>query len=121
MKTKDEIKARVEARKIAKKIFGNLTFKQIVHHVDGNCLNNLPENLIILTRKQHALTHSKINKLNGTKRHIGTRSRSVSLQIRITPELKKRVDDFLQGTNMTIVYFISICMEKYLNEKQKSA
>jgi len=34
-----------------------------VHHIDGNRGNNLPENLMVLSRSEHSRLHSKYNSL----------------------------------------------------------
>jgi hypothetical protein len=36
-----------------------------VHHIDGNKLNNNPENLLIMTASDHVRFHSKERRLNG--------------------------------------------------------
>lgn len=43
---------------IAEKTLGrSLYSNEIVHHLDGNYLNNVPDNLVILTKAQHYRTH----------------------------------------------------------------
>ena len=49
-----------EHRFIAEKIFGRkLAPNEVVHHIDRNKRNNSPENLIIVTRSEHAHIHEK--------------------------------------------------------------
>ena len=56
---------RVDGRKIAEhryvmelKLGRKLTSDEIVHHVDGNPLNNDPDNLVILSRSEHQRLHA---------------------------------------------------------------
>jgi HNH endonuclease len=56
---------RVDGRKIPEhrhvmelKLGRKLTSAEIVHHADGNPLNNDPANLVILTRSQHQRLHA---------------------------------------------------------------
>ena len=39
-----------------------LYYGEITHHIDGNYLNNDPNNLIVLTRKDHISSHSSLQK-----------------------------------------------------------
>lgn len=49
-----------EHRYVMEQIIGRkLTSNEIVHHIDGNKLNNNPDNLQLLTRKQHVQVHFK--------------------------------------------------------------
>jgi len=34
---------------------------EVVHHLDGNKLNNDPDNLIVMTRQEHSRLHGKLN------------------------------------------------------------
>lgn len=53
-----KLNGRHEHRIIAEKIFGRpLKFIDVVHHKDGNKLNNDPDNLEVITRAQHMLEH----------------------------------------------------------------
>ena len=49
----------VMEQKLGRKLFHG----EIVHHIDGNSLNNNPENLIVLTQSEHATSHSTKNRL----------------------------------------------------------
>jgi hypothetical protein len=42
---------------VAKKKYGSIPKGAIVHHKDGNKLNNNPNNLILITKKEHANHH----------------------------------------------------------------
>ena len=37
------------------------------HHVDGNPLNNAPENIMFVTRKQHMILDGRLEKLHSAK------------------------------------------------------
>lgn len=47
------------------KIGRKLTSDEVVHHIDGNKLNNNPENLMVVTKEEHARIHHK-NKTHET-------------------------------------------------------
>jgi len=48
------------AKKIGDKLRGrNLKEQIVVHHINGNNKDNCPENLIKLTRSEHALLHNR--------------------------------------------------------------
>ena len=49
---------RTEHRLIVEKKLGRrLTSDEIVHHIDGNKWNNDPDNLMVMTREEHARAH----------------------------------------------------------------
>ena len=49
-----------EHRFIAEDMIGRkLKTNEVVHHKDGNKRNNSPENLIVVTRSEHAKIHAK--------------------------------------------------------------
>lgn len=55
----DEKKKRMvrQCRAVFEKFYRKLRRGEIVHHIDGNKLNDEPKNLIALTRKAHRLLH----------------------------------------------------------------
>lgn len=61
-KRKIEMISRSKARSMLKKTLclkcGSIE-KLNIHHIDGNCLNNNKQNLIVLCRKCHLLEHKK--------------------------------------------------------------
>ena len=56
-----------EHRVIAEQMLGRPLKKgEVVHHIDGNCRNNAPENLMVLpSQKEHAELHARFNKIFG--------------------------------------------------------
>ena len=47
-----------EHRIIVEEMLGRkLSSDEVVHHIDGNKWNNNPDNLMVVTRKEHALIH----------------------------------------------------------------
>lgn len=63
-----------EARLIMSKIIGrklkNGNNREVVHHVDGNKLNNEPSNLLLMTNSEHSRLHATKPSVNTTKRRI---------------------------------------------------
>lgn len=47
-----------EHRYVAEQMLGrSLTSAELVHHLDGDKTNNAPENLLVLTRREHHIVH----------------------------------------------------------------
>jgi hypothetical protein len=59
--------ARHAARHIWEARFGKIATGKVLHHKDGNCLNNSIENLELLSTKEHWERH---NERNNTPRHL---------------------------------------------------
>lgn len=54
-----KVNGRHEHRVVAEQKYGRkLTFDDVVHHIDGNKRNNHPDNLEVLTRKEHCRVHN---------------------------------------------------------------
>ena len=52
-----------EHRLIAREIMGrNLYEDEVVHHLDGNKINNSPDNLLVLSNSQHTKLHQWLDK-----------------------------------------------------------
>ena len=48
-----------EHRLVAEETLGRtLTDKEVVHHIDGNRINNSPENLIVMSNAEHSRLHA---------------------------------------------------------------
>lgn len=50
-------RTKVNYRRIAEEYYGIPVKGMHVHHIDGNCHNNSPENLLICTKEEHARLH----------------------------------------------------------------
>jgi len=51
---------RSEHRIVMERILGRrLSFNEVVHHIDGDKNNNSPDNLMVVTRQEHALIHKE--------------------------------------------------------------
>jgi hypothetical protein len=50
-------RTKVNYRKIAEDYYGISVKGMHVHHIDGNCNNNSPDNLLICTKEEHAQHH----------------------------------------------------------------
>lgn len=48
---------RLVHRWVAKKKYGSIPKGNVIHHKDGNKLNNHPNNLQLMTKKEHAYHH----------------------------------------------------------------
>jgi hypothetical protein len=54
-----KLEGKHEHRKVMEEIVGRpLTFNEVVHHKDGNHLNNDPSNLEVMTRSEHTRHHA---------------------------------------------------------------
>jgi len=52
------------ARELVESLTGQrLKRDEVVHHIDGNRLNNKPSNLCIVSRKEHQMIHNRIGKI----------------------------------------------------------
>jgi hypothetical protein len=49
----------LRSREVAKKKLGRLGYKQVVHHIDRNKLNDHPSNLCVCSREIHSLIHKQ--------------------------------------------------------------
>lgn len=47
---------------MSKKLGRSLKSDEEVHHIDGDPLNDNPDNLVVLSRQDHILLHSKLNR-----------------------------------------------------------
>lgn len=57
-----KIPGRTAHRELAESILNrNLTYNEVIHHVDDNPKNNDPENLILLSRSDHGKLHKHLN------------------------------------------------------------
>ncbi len=45
-------------------VAGEIPENHVVHHIDGNKINNKPENLIVLSKKDHRETHGQLERLS---------------------------------------------------------
>lgn len=53
-------RTKVDYRSIAEKYYGISAEGKHVHHIDGDCHNNNPENLVICTAEEHAEFHKEM-------------------------------------------------------------
>lgn len=84
------------------KIGRKLNFNEVVHHIDGNKLNNNIDNLKIISRGNHIKLHPEINKKS-------IEVNSIDLDIEKIIELRKtmsisEIAKFFNVSNMTIWY-----------------
>lgn len=62
-KTYERTYGRHTHRIIAERMLGRkLRPDEVVHHIDGNKRNNAPENLMVLTRAEHAKLHADLKR-----------------------------------------------------------
>ena len=75
---------------IWQQLHGQVPPGYVIHHKDGNTLNDDPSNLECLSRQQHVSNHSKEWFYNASREVLESRSRKVSAA-RQTPELQARL------------------------------
>jgi hypothetical protein len=56
-----QISADQNHRKIYENHFGKITKGNEIHHIDGNHYNDVIDNLMEVTRKEHKFLHKKVN------------------------------------------------------------
>lgn len=79
---------KLEHRHIVELQLGRLlTQDEIVHHIDGNGLNNTPENLQLMSRSEHAKHHGIGGKRPGAGRKCIGNARTEPRTISLPPEL----------------------------------
>lgn len=65
-------------RRVMERIIGRtLGYNEVVHHIDGNKLNNDPANLTVMTRSEHAKLHSNqgdYNRMLSTEARVKSRA-----------------------------------------------
>ena len=110
---------RLEHQLIAEKKYNRkLRQGEIVHHIDGNRLNNQPNNLIIMENGQHTILHVKGSKqseesnrkrsishmnLIRTEEHCRNISKSKMGHI-VSPETRIKISNSLMGQKHTEEY-----------------
>lgn len=98
-------------RYVMEQILGRkLTSDEIVHHIDGNKLNNDPANLQIMTRAEHARLHMREGDLSTLTRTSEEKSKIVSeaWDRGCYDKLKKSICAFNPETNELIKEYESI-------------
>lgn len=89
--------------------------KPIVHHIDGNCLNNKADNLIWVTDKEHHILHGHTyHTVDYDYRYDNTNKRN---QLKKELYIKKKISQ-LQSRIQTIQNQIDLKQSK-INELQK--
>lgn len=58
----DGVQVREHRHLMEKKIGRKLRPDEVVHHIDGNKLNNNLDNLVVMTRAEHVLIHDSVSK-----------------------------------------------------------
>jgi Zn-dependent peptidase ImmA (M78 family) len=95
-----------------------LTFNEVVHHIDGNKLNNNIENLEIVSRGNHIKLHPEINKKSIDVNFIEIDIEKIK-QLRETMSISK-IAEYFNVSTMTIWYRMkkNNIKTKKLNEKE---
>lgn len=110
--------SRVKARKMMKKLYPDLKENQVIHHKDGNPMNNSIENLQILSYGEHQLIHSKSNlPIRKPNRVNGIATMSVK---NIPCNLWDRLKDEAKKQGLIFNYFIVQILTKAIDEIEKN-
>lgn len=117
LKSDEELKYKYRAKKVKGKridmqryvmeqILGRkLTKNEIVHHIDGNKLNNDPSNLQVMTKAEHTRLH--MNK--GDIHKISKMEQSDAWKRGCYDSLKKRICAYDKTTKELVKEYDSIC------------
>jgi hypothetical protein len=73
--------SRQKARAAIKAIFPDLHRKQLIHHIDGNPLNNDPSNFLIISQENHTSHHMRQYWKNHGQEHRNRSKHKATLRL----------------------------------------
>ena len=115
--------SRVKARKIMKKLYPDMTSKQVVHHIDGNPLINDLENLMVLTIKEHKAIHKMFKLPNRIKqvREPGVKPLTIKdFPPELIDRLKAQADKESDSYHKILFHnFIIMLLDTAITEREK--
>ena len=108
--------SRSKAREKMKKLFPNLTRKQVIHHVDQNPLNNDVNNLKVMSCSKHLRLHRRELPPMPIKRKKGFET----IAIRNIPlDLWHRVKAEAKEKGMILHRYVALLLEKGMRGEDK--
>ena len=102
--SKSRTASRAEGRSVIKGIYPEIKAKgkefwrrHVIHHLDGNPYNNDPNNLIVLTNKDHGRYHKKLREFGITSKKY----KKVKPKRELTPAERNILVTFLYNKGLT--------------------